>query len=104
MRKIVSLSPQEDFQLKLEFDDGTKKEFDMVRYLNFHLTSSLQLQKLLVFSSSSNLKEDSTTYFSDTASATSQYRYNTKANLTMDSLLRLEDVKKLSRNIFLRLC
>ena len=42
MRKIVSLSPQEDFQLKLEFDDGTKKEFDMKPYFQFPVFSILR--------------------------------------------------------------
>ncbi len=42
MRKIISLSTSEDFQLRLEFDDGTKKKFDMKPYFRFPVFSILK--------------------------------------------------------------
>jgi Protein of unknown function (DUF2442) len=35
MRKIISLLPTEDFQLKLKFEDGTEKKFDLKPYFQF---------------------------------------------------------------------
>jgi hypothetical protein len=35
MRKIVSLLPIEDYQLKLKFEDGTEKKFDVSLILSF---------------------------------------------------------------------
>jgi hypothetical protein len=42
MRKIVSLFPTEDFQLKLEFDDGTEKKIDMKPYFRIPVFSILK--------------------------------------------------------------
>lgn len=42
MRKIVSLFPIEDFQLRLKFDDGTEKKFDMKPYFQFPVFSILK--------------------------------------------------------------
>ena len=42
MRKIISLFATEDFQLRLEFDDGTEKAFDMKPYFQFPVFSILK--------------------------------------------------------------
>ncbi|MBY0435583.1 MAG: DUF2442 domain-containing protein [Cyclobacteriaceae bacterium] len=42
MRKIVSLSAMEDFQLKLKFDDGSEKKFDVKPYFQFPVFSILK--------------------------------------------------------------
>ena len=42
MRKIISLLTREDFQLRLKFDDGTEKKFDMEPYFRFPVFSILK--------------------------------------------------------------
>ena len=42
MRKIVLLFPIDDFQLRLKFDDGTEKKFDMKPYFQFPVFSILK--------------------------------------------------------------
>jgi Protein of unknown function (DUF2442) len=42
MRKIILLSATEDFQLRLEFDDGTEKKFDMKPYFKLPVFSILK--------------------------------------------------------------
>ena len=42
MKKIVSLSPKEDFQFHLTFDDGTEKKFDLKPYFKFPVFSILK--------------------------------------------------------------
>ncbi len=42
MRKIISLSAIEDFQLKLKFEDGIEKIVDMKPYFKFPVFSILK--------------------------------------------------------------
>ena len=42
MRKIISLSAIEDFQLRLKFDDGVEKTVDMKPYFKFPVFSILE--------------------------------------------------------------
>jgi hypothetical protein len=47
MRKIINLLPTENFLLQVQFDNGTKKIFDMKPY--FHLPVFASLQRMDVF-------------------------------------------------------
>ena len=42
MNKIISLQPFEDFQLKVKFDDGVEKKFDLKPYFQFSVFSNLK--------------------------------------------------------------
>jgi hypothetical protein len=46
MRRIISLSTIENFQLRLKFDDGVEKTVDMKPYFKFPVFSILEIPSI----------------------------------------------------------